>query len=269
MKKYKGPFRRDKKRQEHIEKLKEQEEAQREKTDMRLNKYLAHAGIASRRKSDEIIKEGRVTVNGEVITAMGHRVQPKEDEVRLDGKVIEPIETFVYLLMNKPYNVISTVSDEKDRRTVIDIAREHTTERIYPVGRLDRNTTGLLLLTNDGELTQKLAHPKYEIAKVYEITVDKEVPEEHIEAIRNTLVLEDGPVPVDKVSHIEGKKRNKVGIEIHIGRNRIVRRLFEHLGYTVKRLDRTRYGMLTKKGLSVGQCRRLTDGEVNILKYLT
>jgi 23S rRNA pseudouridine2605 synthase len=265
-KKYKGPFRSkrksNKKEIEKVDQLKEEEA-----TDMRLNKYLAHSGIASRRKADELIKAGRVTVNGEIILEMGYRVQP-EDVVTFDGKKIEPVKKFIYLLMNKPYNVISTVSDEKGRRTVIDITKEYTKERIYPVGRLDRNTTGLLILTNDGDFAQRLAHPKHEVTKVYRVTLDQPVSDEHLEAIRNTLELEDGPAPVDKVSRVEGAGPNVVGIEIHIGRNRIVRRIFEHLGYQVKRLDRRRYGMLTKKGLTVGKCRYLTEGEINILKYL-
>jgi len=264
---YKGPFRRDRKRKAQLQQQKEQTEKEVPKTDMRLNKYLAHSGIASRRKADELIKEGRVKVNGTVVLEMGYRVQP-EDEVQFDSKVIKPIQKFIYLLLNKPYNMISTVSDEKDRRTVLDIAREYTQDRVYPVGRLDRNTTGLLLLTNDGDLTQRLAHPKYEVTKVYHVTLDKEVPEEHLTAIRETLTLEDGPAPVDKVGHIEGRQKNAVSIELHIGRNRIVRRIFEHLGYQVKRLDRTRYGVLNKKGLRVGRCRKLTEAELNILKYM-
>lgn len=266
-KKYKGPFR-SKRKKEKQESFKQKEpKDQEEPKDMRLNKYLAHSGIASRRKADELIKAGKVTVNGEVVLEMGHRVQP-EDVVTFEGKVIEPIKTYIYLLMNKPYNVISTVSDEKGRRTVIDITKEHTRERIYPVGRLDRNTTGLLILTNDGDFAQRLAHPKHEVTKVYRATLDKPVTDEHLDAIRKTLILEDGPAPVDKVSRVDGAGQNVVGIEIHIGRNRIVRRIFEHLGYEVKRLDRGRYGMLTKKGLKVGMCRKLTEAEVNILKYM-
>lgn len=267
-KKYKGPFRRDKKRKEITEERKEQEIQSKEQSDMRLNKYLAHAGVASRRKCDEIIKEGRVTVNGEVVKEMGYRVQP-EDEVALDGKVLKPVVNFVYLLLNKPHNVITTVSDERDRRTVLDIAAEYTKERVYPVGRLDRNTTGLIILTNDGDFAQKLSHPRYEITKVYYATLDKNISQPELDKIQNTLILEDGPAPVDAVAHVEGKKNSVVGIELHIGRNRIVRRIFEHLGYEVKKLDRTRYGMLTKKNLPVGKCRHLTKAEVNILKYMT
>ncbi len=264
-KKYKGPFRKNKKKdqgQTIVEKV-----IDIENSDMRLNKYLAHAGVSSRRKADEIIKEGRVKVNDIVVTEMGYRVQPN-DRVTLDGKLLTPVKKFIYLLMNKPHNVISTADDEKDRRTVIDIAKEYTESRVYPVGRLDRNTTGLIMLTNDGDLAQKLSHPKFEVTKVYKATLDKPLTEEHLEMIKNTLILDDGPAPVDDISYLEGKKKNTVGIEIHIGRNRIVRRIFEHLGYEVKKLDRSRYAMLTKKNLPVGKCRHLTAAEVNILKFL-
>ena len=264
-KNYKGPFRRDKKKEEKKEEPIVNNEA---KDDMRLNRYLAHAGVASRRKCDEIIKEGRVTVNGVVVKEMGHRVLP-EDEIALDGRVVKPITNFIYLLLNKPHNVITTVNDEKDRKTVLDIALEYTKERVYPVGRLDRNTTGLIVLTNDGDFAQKLSHPKYELTKVYYATLDKVISQAELDQIQNTLILEDGPAPVDAVAHVEGKKNNVVGIELNIGRNRIVRRIFEHLGYEVKKLDRTRYGMLTKKNLPVGKCRHLTKAEVNILKHLT
>jgi 23S rRNA pseudouridine2605 synthase len=170
--------------------------------------------------------------------------------------------------MNKPHNVISTSDDEKDRRTVLDLVKEYTSERVYPVGRLDRNTTGLIMLTNDGDLAQKLSHPKFEVTKVYQATLDKPLTEEDMELIRKTLVLEDGPAPVDDISYIEGKKMNVIGIQLHIGRNRIVRRIFEHLGYDVKKLDRSRYAMLTKKNLPLGRCRHLSNGEVNVLKYM-
>jgi len=267
-KRYKGPFRRDKKKDyNREEKAPKAQEQELETEDMRLNRYLAHSGVASRRKADEIIKEGKVKVNGNVVTEMGHRVQPG-DVVTLDGKVLTPVKKFIYLLMNKPHNVISTSDDEKDRRTVLDLVKEYTSERVYPVGRLDRNTTGLIMLTNDGDLAQKLSHPKFEVTKVYQATLDKPLTEEDMELIRKTLVLEDGPAPVDDISYIEGKKMNVIGIQLHIGRNRIVRRIFEHLGYDVKKLDRSRYAMLTKKNLPLGRCRHLSNGEVNVLKYM-
>jgi 23S rRNA pseudouridine2605 synthase len=206
-------------------------------------------------------------VNGNVVVEMGYRVQPG-DIVTLDDKVLNPVKKYIYLLMNKPHNVISTSDDEKDRRTVLDLVKEYTSERVYPVGRLDRNTTGLLLLTNDGDLAQKLSHPKFEVTKVYQATLDRPLTEGDMELIRKTLVLEDGPAPIDDISYIEGKKKNVIGIQLHIGRNRIVRRIFEHLGYDVKKLDRTRYAMLTKKNLPMSKCRPLTAGEVNVLKYM-
>jgi 23S rRNA pseudouridine2605 synthase len=235
--------------------------------DMRLNKYLAHSGVSSRRKSDEIIGAGRVKVNGEVVTEMGYRVK-KDDVVTLDDKILKPVHKFIYLLLNKPHNVICTVNDEKGRKTVMDLAREFTKERVYPVGRLDRNTTGLILLTNDGDLAQKLSHPKFEVTKVYIAVLDKQLSEEHMEMIRKTITLDDGPAPVDDIAFIEGSKHHVVGIQVHIGRNRIVRRIFEYFGYEVKKLDRTRYAMLTKKNLPIGKCRHLSNSEVNILKYM-
>ena len=266
-KKYKGVFRKDRKNSKQKEVVKETLPDDTDTSDMRLNRYLAHSGVASRRKADEIIKEGRVKVNGIVVTEMGYRVQ-RSDMVLLDDKPVKLIENFVYILLNKPHNVISTSSDEKDRRTVLDVVAEFTKERVYPVGRLDRNTTGLILLTNDGDLAQKLSHPKFEVTKVYTVVLDKAVSEQDIEKIRKTLTLEDGPAPVDDVSYVEGKKNNVIGIQIHIGRNRIVRRIFEYLGYDVKKLDRSRYAMLTKKNLPVGKCRHLTTAEVNVLKYM-
>lgn len=233
---------------------------------MRLNKYIAHAGICSRRKASEHIKNGLVTVNGTVVLEMGHKVQAG-DEVRFEGEVVQPVKTLVYLLMNKPKNVITTLQDEHNRRTVMDFIKDYTSERVYPVGRLDRNTTGLLLLTNDGLFAQKLSHPSFGVKKVYKATLDKPLTEAHLEAISKTLQLEDGPAPVDAVAY--GEKPNIIGIELHIGRNRIVRRIFEHLGYQVVKLDRVRYASLTKKNLPVGKCRFLTKQELIILKHLS
>ena len=246
---------------------KENDSIELSEADMRLNRYLAHSGVASRRASDEIIKSGRVKVNGNIVLEMGYRVKDS-DLVELDGKPIEPIRSFSYYLMNKPYNVITTLSDEKGRRTVLDIIKEHTNERVFPVGRLDRNTTGLLILTNDGDLAQKLSHPKFEVIKVYRVVLDKDISTTDLEKIRNTIELEDGPAPVDEIKFLVEGRNNIVGVQIHIGRNRIVRRIFEHLGYEVKQLDRTRYAMLTKKNLTTGMCRKLTIDEINILKYM-
>lgn len=233
---------------------------------MRLNKYIAHAGICSRRKASEHIKKGAVTVNDLVVTEMGYKVQ-QGDVVKFQGEMVVPTRNHVYLLLNKPKNVITTLQDERDRRTVLDFVDELTQERIYPVGRLDRNTTGLLLLTNDGAFAQKLSHPSFNIKKVYKATLDKPLLEEDLEKIRQTLVLDDGPAPVDAIEY--GPKPNVIGLEIHIGRNRIVRRLFEHLGYHVVKLDRVRYASLTKKNLPVGKARFLTPQELIILKHLS
>ncbi len=233
---------------------------------MRLNKYLAHAGICSRRKASEHIKNGQVTVNDAVMNEMGYKVQD-DDVVKFQGEVIIPTRNHVYLLLNKPKNVITTLQDERERRTVLDFVGELTQERIYPVGRLDRNTTGLLLLTNDGSFAQKLSHPSFNIKKVYKATLDKPLDPDDLEKIRQTLVLEDGPAPVDAIEY--GPKPTVIGLEIHIGRNRIVRRLFEHLGYQVVKLDRVRYASLTKKNLPIGKARFLTAKELIILKHLS
>lgn len=239
----------------------------REDGTIRLNKYVASTGLCSRRKADEYIKNGRIKVNGEVVREMGHRFKPEEAEVHFDDRLLRPEEELVYILLNKPKNTITTASDEKGRRTVLDIVGDACEQRIFPVGRLDRPTTGLLLLTNDGDLSLRLTHPSFEIKKVYRVTLDKEASEADLEKIRNTLELEDGPAPVDKVSFVKGGSAKEVGIELHIGRNRIVRRIFAHLGYTVVKLDRVLYGPLTKKGLKRGYYRFLTEKEVTLLKH--
>ena len=235
---------------------------------MRLNKYLAKAGIASRRGAADVIKAGNVTVNGEQVLDIGYRVLPG-DEVRVKGKVIKPESEFVYILLNKPKDVISTADDEKGRRTVLDLIDENLKERIYPVGRLDRATTGLLLLTNDGDLALKLTHPRYKVKKVYQVVLDKKISPADLDAIAKGLDLEDGPAPVVGVGYVQNEKPNVVGIELHIGRNRIVRRIFEHLGYKVVRLDRTYYAGLTKKNLGRGRYRHLSTREVIMLKHFT
>ncbi len=234
---------------------------------IRLNKYVANAGICSRRKADELIKEGRVTVNGTVIYEMGYRVQ-SSDEVQFDGTKIKAVQSLIYILLNKPRNVITTLNDEKGRRTVRDLIQDTIKERIYPVGRLDRNTTGLLIMTNDGSLAQKLSHPSYEVIKVYKATLNKKITAEHLNQIRNTLTLEDGPAPVDAVEMVDNNPK-VIGIQIHIGRNRIVRRIFESLGYEVKKLDRVRYASLSKKNLPVGHFRHLRKEEIILLKHIT
>ncbi|MCB0700621.1 MAG: rRNA pseudouridine synthase [Chitinophagales bacterium] len=231
---------------------------------MPLNKYIAHCGVCSRREAADLVKEGKIKVNGKVATEPGYKVLPK-DKVEYKGKPLSYKKDLVYVLLNKPKNYITTTDDPKQRRTVMDLVKGVKADRIYPVGRLDRNTTGLLLMTNDGELAQKLSHPKYNIKKVYKVTVDKQLTEAHFEEIMKGLTLEDGPVKVDALAYLEDK--NEIGIEIHSGRNRIVRRIFEHLGYVVVKLDRVMYAGLTKKNIPRGKWRQLTDKEVIMLKH--
>lgn len=241
--------------------------------EMRLNKYLAHSGVASRRKSDEYIVEGLVKVNGEVVKEVGYKVK-LSDKVEYSGKLVNP-EKKVYVLLNKPKGYITTTDDEKDRRTVMDLVKGvygklkiSTPLRLYPVGRLDRNTTGVLLITNDGDLSKKLTHPSSSVAKVYKAILDKPLLKEHFEAIAKGTTLEDGHVPIIEIAYPETNNPNIVGLEIHLGRNRVVRRLFEHYGYTVEKLDRVLFAGLTKKDLPRGRWRLLTDIEVRELKRL-
>jgi 23S rRNA pseudouridine2605 synthase len=233
---------------------------------MRLNKYLAHAGIASRREADELIKNGMVTVNGKVVTEMGYKVNP-DDEVRFGGEIVRP-EKKVYVLLNKPKNYITTTKDERNRKTVMDLVKDASKYRIYPVGRLDRKTTGVLLLTNDGELAEKLLHPKNKVEKIYHVVLDRNLKQSDLQKIREGLKLDDGMIYVDEISYIQGAPHSEVGVKIHSGRNRIVRRIFEHLGYNVKKLDRVMFAGLTKKGLDRGKWRYLSAKEVNFLKML-
>lgn len=240
--------------------------AQEPKSDlMPLNKYIAHCGVCSRRDAVELIKEGRVTVNGESINEPGHKVT-LTDEINLDGKKLILQNNLVYILMNKPKGFITTTDDPKGRRTVMELVENHIEERVFPVGRLDRNTTGLLLLTNDGELAQKLSHPKYEVRKVYKVTLERPVSLEDFDRIRKGIVLEDGPVNVDQIEYLD--ERNEIGLEIHSGKNRIVRRIFESLGYVVEKLDRVMYAGLTKKTVLRGKWRFLTKQEVVTLKHI-
>lgn len=232
---------------------------------MPLNKFIAHSGVCSRRDAVELIKNGKIAVNGKVATEPGYKVQP-EDVIQLDGKPLKVQKNLVYLLLNKPKGFITTTDDPKGRRTVMDIFGDNIKERVFPVGRLDRNTTGLLLLTNDGEVAQQLSHPKYENRKIYQVTLDRHVAKADFEQIIKGLELEDGVARVDQLAYLE--KKNEIGIEIHSGKNRIVRRIFEHLGYEVEKLDRVMYAGLTKKNLKRGQWRFLTKQEVINLKHL-
>jgi 23S rRNA pseudouridine2605 synthase len=233
---------------------------------MRLNKYIAHSGVCSRRKAADLVKAGEILVNGTKIVNPGYEVQ-KDDAISYKGNELKLEERKVYILMNKPKNTVTTLDDEKGRKTVMDIIKNRVKERIYPVGRLDRMTTGLLLLTNDGDLAKKLSHPSHEVKKAYHVVLDQDVSDKHLEEIRNGLELEDGFAPVDGIDHIKGAEKNEVGIQIHIGRNRIVRRIFEHLGYKVVHLDRTYYAGLTKKDLKRGWSRPLTNQEILMLKH--
>ena len=227
---------------------------------IRLNKYIANSGVCSRREADTYIAAGNITVNGETITEMGHKVR-RSDVVKFDGRLLNP-EKKEYILLNKPKNFITTTSDEKGRRTVMELISNATNARLVPVGRLDRNTTGLLLFTNDGALAKKLTHPKHGVRKLYHVVLDKNLKAADLKKIKEGVELEDGPVSVDDVSYIKNALKKEVGIEIHSGRNRIVRRIFEHLGYDVTKLDRVIFAGLTKKDLPRGHWRHLTKQEI-------
>jgi pseudouridylate synthase len=237
-----------------------------EKDTIRLNKYIANSGICSRREADELITQGLVEVNGKVVTEMGYQVQ-KTDRVVFDGQSITP-EKPVYVLLNKPKGYISTTKDEKARKTVMDLVANASPYRLFPVGRLDRQTTGLILLTNDGHLTKKLTHPSFGVKKIYHVTLDRKLSVEDLRTIADGVRLEEGVAEVDSISYIEGKPKNEIGIEIHIGWNRVVRRIFKKMGYEVEALDRVIFAGLTKKNIKRGHWRILTEMEVNNLKML-
>lgn len=233
---------------------------------MPLNKFIAHGGICSRREAADIIRKGSVKVNGVVQTEPGTKVSIK-DIILYEDKRITPVKKLVYYLLNKPKNMITTTEDPEGRHTVMDLFKEAAEPNVFPVGRLDRNTTGLLLLTNDGDLAQKLTHPKYKIKKIYQVTLDKVLTKEHFLEILAGLTLEDGKVFVDELAYINAKNKKEIGVEIHVGKNRIVRRIFESLGYQVKGLDRVFYAGLTKKNLQRGHWRELTQKEIIFLKH--
>ncbi len=232
---------------------------------IRLNRFIANCGVCARREADTLIEAGEIYVNGKVMTDFSYRVQPS-DAVKYGSKVLKR-EKYVYLLLNKPKDFLTTTDDPEGRKSVMDLVRNATTARLYPVGRLDRNTTGLLLLTNDGDLTDKLMHPSHKAKKIYQVDLDKPFSNEDLIKVRNGVILEDGPMKADDVD-IVSPDRKSVGIEIHSGRNRIVRRIFEHLGYNIERLDRVMYAGLTKKDLPRGTWRHLTELEVNTIKFL-
>jgi len=233
---------------------------------MPLNKFIAHAGIAARREAAEMVKKGLVKVNNEIITEPGHKVSSKDD-IRVNGKKVFLSKNLVYILLNKPKDYITTTNDPQERKTVLDIIGNATRERVYPVGRLDRNTSGVLLLTNDGELAQKLTHPSNEVKKVYAVTLNKPLEKKDFDQILKGVQLEDGMASVDALAYADVKDKTQIGVEIHSGRNRIVRRIFEHLGYDVKNLDRVIFAGLTKKNIERGKWRFLTEKEVRDLKH--
>ena len=232
--------------------------------EVRLNKFMANAGICSRRVADEYIQKGLVTVNDVVVTELGMKITPK-DIVKYNGEIVTT-EKKCYILLNKPKDCVTTSDDPNGRKTVMDLVKGACEERIYPVGRLDRNTTGVLLLTNDGDLAAKLAHPQYVKKKIYQVWTDKPISEEDMQHIADGVELDDGPIHADAVSYVSPTDRKQAGIEIHSGRNRVVRRIFESLGYHVVKLDRVYFAGLTKKNLPRGRWRYLTQEEVNFLK---
>jgi 23S rRNA pseudouridine2605 synthase len=234
---------------------------------MPLNKFIAHSGVCGRREAAELVKEGKVTVNGDKVFEPGYKVSDT-DKIVVKGKRVFLQKNSVYILLNKPKDFITTSNDPQGRKTVLDLIKGATTERVYPVGRLDRNTTGVLILTNDGELAQKLTHPSFEVKKIYEVTLDKPVSKADLDQIAAGVTLEDGFVAADSVGYANTKDKHIVGIEIHSGKNRIVRRIFEHLGYDVKALDRVMFANLTKKNVERSKWRYLNEKEVRLLKFM-
>lgn len=232
-------------------------------TEMRLNRFIANAGICSRRDADKYISAGLVTVNGKVVSELGVKVK-MTDDVRFDGRRLIP-EKKVYLVLNKPKDYVTTTDDPYAEHMVIDLVKNACPERIYPVGRLDKSTTGVLLFTNDGELSDKLTHPSHRVKKIYQVSLDKPLTKNDMLRIAEGIELEDGLIAADAINYVEGNK-SEIGLEIHSGRNRIVRRIFEHLGYRVKKLDRVFFAGITKKNVSRGKWRFLSEKEVQFLK---
>ena len=241
--------------------------AKKDAPQMPLNKYLAHCGVTSRRDAVSLIIDGKVTVNKTIITQPAFKVNEK-DEVVFNGKKLFVTKNLVYILLNKPKDYITTTDDPQNRKTVLQLTKNATDQRIYPVGRLDRNTSGVLLLTNDGDLTQQLTHPSFNVKKVYEAKLDKPLTKVDFEKILSGIKLEDGEIYADALAYADAKDKSVIGIELHSGRNRIVRRIFEHLGYDVKGLDRVMYANLTKKNVERGKWRYLAEKEIRLLKYM-
>lgn len=231
---------------------------------VRLNKFIANSGVCSRREADTLIEAGVVTVNGVVVTELGTKVNIYEDDIRFNGERLKGEEK-MYLIMNKPKGFVTTASDPHADKTVIDLIKGCPV-RVYPVGRLDKNTTGVLLLTNDGEIAERLTHPSYDKKKIYQVTLDRALSQEDYDKVLSGIELNDGVIKADELEYVDANDKRKLGIEIHSGKNRIVRRIFESMGYTVKGLDRVYFAGLTKKGLKKGEWRYLTEGEANILK---
>jgi len=231
---------------------------------IRLNRYIANAGICSRRDADMHIQTGSVSINGKVVTQLGTKVKPI-DSVRFDGRLITP-EKKTYIVLNKPKDFVTTLEDQHAKKIVTDLIKEGCKERVYPVGRLDKQTTGVLLLTNDGELTDFLTHPKNNKKKIYQVTLDKPVTQADLQLLYDGVELDDGPAKADEISYCNPGDKREIGIEIHSGKNRVVRRMFEHLGYRVNKLDRVYFAGLTKKNLTRGKWRFLTETEVAMLK---
>ncbi len=237
------------------------------KTKVRLNKFIANSGYCSRREADRYIEIGMVQVNGKLVTTLGTKVS-STDIVQIDGQRLTPEKKY-YVLLNKPRGFITTTDDPFDRRTVMELVKNACNERIYPVGRLDRNTSGLLLFTNDGELAKILTHPRYNIKKIYRVSLNQKISKEQIRTIAEGIELEDGFIQVDAIEYVgDTTAKNEVGVEIHSGKNRIIRRIFESMGFEVEKLDRTVFASLTKKDLPRGKYRFLTDNEVKFLKMI-
>ena len=235
-------------------------------TKKRINKFIAEAGVCSRRNAEKYVTSGQIEINGKIIKDLSYVVS-NQDIVKLNGIILKS-ESKKYILLNKPKNFITTMNDEKNRKTVMSLVKNSCNERIYPVGRLDKDTTGLLLFTNNGEIAKKLLHPKSNIKKIYHIILNKNLKLNDLNKIKNGIKLNDGIIKVDKVSYVDGLSKNQIGIEIHSGKNRIVRRIFEYLNYKVLKLDRVFFAGLTKNKLKRGTWRPLTQKEIDILHII-